>query len=359
MVIENVQAAYDIANAQMPGWDQIFIYVNSPHNGHGGRYGEKIQITSRNYVSSAAEYYIHETGHWLGALADEYAQGTADVDRANVTNKRNRDHIPWKLWIDPSTPIPTEFNPENHMNRVIGLYSRGDYVTYKPALRCMMNDGAGPFCSVCRQELVQAFYAQVPMVESELPEQGSVHAYRSGGPLEFSVKLGDYLPNTIQTLWTVDGQVMALDQTSFSFYPNSSTPSSVVIEAAITDTTYMVRPKGEESLTQKTVWRLDFDNPASDFTGSSHILGNPYPNPVRSTTVIPITVVRNSALSVALYNIRGQLVRQVDFGVLDRDQYRYTMQMTDGNGMLLPSGLYIIRAMGAGSNQLKKIIFLR
>jgi hypothetical protein len=114
----------------------------------------------------------HELGHALGGLVDEYGQrgwspGAGHFDSLgrprfgpvpNVVASLDLQKIPWKAWIEPTTPIPTPDQPE--FDTVIGAFEGGDLRNtgrWRPDRRCMMRGesfGFPPFCKVCRERLV-------------------------------------------------------------------------------------------------------------------------------------------------------------------------------------------------------------
>ncbi|QQS04934.1 MAG: hypothetical protein IPK50_22075 [Fibrobacterota bacterium] len=112
----------------------------------------------------------HELGHAIAGLSDEYA-GTGNGGTTffggvpvrapvyNIAATTEIDLIPWKVWISPSTPIPTPETEE--YDTTIGLFVGADYSVknrYKPSQHCMMrgvtwNNALPPMCVVCREAL--------------------------------------------------------------------------------------------------------------------------------------------------------------------------------------------------------------
>jgi hypothetical protein len=110
----------------------------------------------------------HELGHAIAGLSDEYS-GTGEVGTLffggvpveapvyNIAATTEIDLIPWKVWISPSTPIPTPATEE--YDTTIGLFVGADYSLknrYKPSQQCMMrgvtwNNALPPMCVVCRE----------------------------------------------------------------------------------------------------------------------------------------------------------------------------------------------------------------
>ena len=77
-------------------------------------------------------------------------------------------------------------------------------------------------------------------------------------------------------------------------------------------------------------------------TPSAFVLDANYPNPFNPATTIPLTVPAGAeAADVAIYNLLGQLVRQVWSGPLAAGEHRLTWDGRDGHGQLVSSGVYL------------------
>ena len=77
-------------------------------------------------------------------------------------------------------------------------------------------------------------------------------------------------------------------------------------------------------------------------TPSDFVLGANYPNPFNPATTIPLSVPDGAeAVDVAIYNLLGQLVRQVWSGPLAAGEHRLTWDGRDGQGQLVASGAYL------------------
>ena len=135
--------------------DHIILIVNTGGQGHGGE-------TLGNYVSLVSNgdpWWVlqHEMGHSIGHLLDEYTADNnptysgPDYEVANSATKADRYNVPWSHWVDPSTPVPTPFwiTPKNGIGIYVGgaTYAKG---TYRPSLRCRMDNSEDPFCQVCK-----------------------------------------------------------------------------------------------------------------------------------------------------------------------------------------------------------------
>ncbi|MDN5290732.1 MAG: hypothetical protein PWQ06_971, partial [Anaerophaga sp.] len=108
--------------------------------------------------------FVHETGHGLAGLGDEYYYNDSPIpdffDKEsepwppNLTTLVNFD-IKWKHLVADTVPIPTPQTPK--YKNVTGVFEGGGYSAkgiYRPALNCRMksNEAKG-FCEVCRQSI--------------------------------------------------------------------------------------------------------------------------------------------------------------------------------------------------------------
>jgi hypothetical protein len=206
LTFEN-KAFRDIA-ANAP-YEVVEILVNSATYGGGGIYGLYSTVAADN--AYAAYVFVHEFGHHIAALADEYY--TSDVaylpatDRIepwepNVTALVDPASLKWKDLVTPGTPLPTPWpkeqfeqytkeiqtrrrairaanQPESDMDalfreeerhdtsllnegpyaRRVGAFEGANYEArgyYRPQEDCIMftRDNV-PFCLVCRRAIEQ------------------------------------------------------------------------------------------------------------------------------------------------------------------------------------------------------------
>ena len=107
----------DVASA-VP-YDFMIILINEKTYGGGGIYNLYTTVSADNKY---AEYImIHELGHHMAALADEYytssvAYEVPDVKvepwETNITAMFEKNNLKWKDLVTPGTPLPTPWNKE-------------------------------------------------------------------------------------------------------------------------------------------------------------------------------------------------------------------------------------------------------
>ena len=206
LTFEN-KAFRDIA-ANAP-YDVVEILVNAGTYGGGGIYGQFSTVAADN--TWAGYVFVHEFGHHIAGLADEYY--TSDVaylpgaDRIepwepNATAPLDPANLKWKDLAQPGTPIPTPWakdeyeryaadtlqkrrqirgdnRPESEMDALfrqqrehdeallgggpqagtVGAFEGADYEArgyYRPQADCIMfTRDRVPFCLVCRRAIEQ------------------------------------------------------------------------------------------------------------------------------------------------------------------------------------------------------------
>lgn len=162
LTTEDFTAVRDAAS--LVPYDDICILVNSEKYGGGGIYNHYC-ISSVDHALSN-EVFIHELGHSLGGLADEYYNSSTAYNdffnlgiepwQPNLTTLVNFD-LKWKSLMDTETPIPTP--REEQYQNTIGVYEGGGYVNkgmYSPYIDCRMktNEAKG-FCPVCQDAIAK------------------------------------------------------------------------------------------------------------------------------------------------------------------------------------------------------------
>jgi hypothetical protein len=111
------QTIRDVASA-VP-YDCMVILVNERTYGGGGIYNLYTTVSVDNLFG---EYImVHEFGHHLGALADEYYTSSVSYEapkitvepwEVNITALLDRNNLKWKDLVEAGTPIPTPWNKE-------------------------------------------------------------------------------------------------------------------------------------------------------------------------------------------------------------------------------------------------------
>ncbi len=244
-------------NAALPAAkrDIVLVLVNdTTYGGSGGVYA----VASLD--PSAVELALHEIGHSFGGLADEYSGNNDDpscvlpATGVNVTSQTSRTKIPWKHWIDQSTPVPTGGSTPS----LPGLYAGAAYCdtgAYRPTYDSKMRTLGSPWDPINQEQLIEQMYRRVGPIDSSSPS-GSVLARQSSGLIELEVVPMQPATHDLTAFWTVDGAPAGNGRffsDSWEFYGDSGKHR---IEAWVEDQTPDVRSDPDHVLREIRTWRI-------------------------------------------------------------------------------------------------------
>jgi hypothetical protein len=170
LLVCNCSTALQVAQDQVPQFTVVLVVVNSNIYGGSGR-----SVGTYSLATGATEIAIHEMGHSIFRLADEYPvyAGPGETGHAhhpaaepaapNVTINTDRNSLKWRWALAETTKIPTMRNvncaavdnrPSTVPNGTVGLFEGAHYYhcdVYRPEYDCKMRALGVPFCHVCRQ----------------------------------------------------------------------------------------------------------------------------------------------------------------------------------------------------------------
>lgn len=151
-------------------WDGLLVVVNTPRRGGATLFTMGVGYASRN-SSDFPRIMIHESGHAIAKLADEYGGELPDIKflqgrslpnflpYANISTNLKRPK--WGGWISPDVvrarPTPEQDAPPER----IGVFEGGSYVNfgvYRPQAACMMKRHSAEFCAVCQEQWIKRIY---------------------------------------------------------------------------------------------------------------------------------------------------------------------------------------------------------
>jgi hypothetical protein len=90
----------------------------------------------------------------------------------------------------------------------------------------------------------------------------------------------------------------------------------------------------------------------------SHLIGS-YPNPFSQDTSIRYEMVKDAKVTLAVYNVKGQIVRTLENGLKAAGAHEITWDGKDKYGNKLASGVYIYRFTTGNVKQTQKAILLK
>lgn len=174
---------WQVARKSGVPFDALLVVVNTPRRGGATRFWMTVGYASRN-SSDFPRLMVHEAGHAIAKLADEYdyelpefrfLQGRSFpniLPFANVdTNGRNPK---WKAWTEDGTCQTCEG----------GTYTK--FGAFRPSQNCMMEASHYDYCPVCQEQWIKRIYKKSKIIDRFLPK-GKVVA-SIGENIQFSAK---------------------------------------------------------------------------------------------------------------------------------------------------------------------------
>ncbi|MDO5978041.1 M64 family metallopeptidase [Flavivirga spongiicola] len=289
---------HSVLSDNFPTYDQALILVNT--NVYGGSGGEfPMASTSANDIA------IHELGHSLFDLKDEYYPGDALAAEAiNMTQETDPTLVKWKNWIGLNG---------------IGIYPYGTSgvasTWNRPHQNCKMRYLGVPFCSVCKEGMIEKIHSLVSPIDSYTPISNTVS--NPSFPLDFHLNLIKPAPDPtiLESSWSLnadDNFATNVDDVSIS--ESDLNVGSNNLTAVITDNTTLLRIDNHETLHVYTVtWTIDHSSLGvkdieSEINNLSIVM---YPNPANTIANFKIESERGTNLKVDIMSLDGKKVKTV------------------------------------------------
>lgn len=246
----NTSANIVAAELRAPAQDTTLILVNTTR--YGGCAGGRAVFSAAN--GSAYEIAVHELGHSLARLDDEYAyNSTCRVGREGINTSADGSIGSWPEWIDDLGP-PREGAK---------YYQQ---CMFRPIGNCEMRALNGAFCPVCNQQWALTFFghsrvAPTAPIASKWPDS-SIGVQR-GVPVTFSVQTrlasGAGITNSI--VWTLQGPglpgITAIAGGSPTLDWTFTRPGSFILTCEVIADTNFVKPEKFGANRDAVTWNVD------------------------------------------------------------------------------------------------------
>jgi len=263
LCVDTFAAASYAENA--PDWDQIFAVANSTKYGGVGYPSSDIGTYSGGN-GSAPQIAIHELGHTLGNLADEYAYGGPtdysgpEPSARNVTTLSEAElasaGAKWADWLGVNDPM---------YDGLVSTFEGGQYSEtgiFRPTIDSMLRNLGREFNLPSAEGLVIEIWKTVSPIDSHTPtisplERDAVVAVDAAAPF-------------LNVRWFINGELVsagpALDLRNQNLSDGVNT-----ITAEVVDDTDLVRDEAARELymTERRAWTVVAL--AADLTGDGRI----------------------------------------------------------------------------------------
>ncbi|HCT46662.1 MAG: hypothetical protein CMJ35_04635 [Phycisphaerae bacterium] len=268
----NVSKAYTAA-ASAPDIDQVIAIANSSKYGGAG-YPSSNLGTAAGQNSAAVEIAIHEMGHSLGDLADEYTYGGPtnysgnEPSDANVSiydrDEQTDQQRKWWQWMDASV---------SGFDGPVSTYEGGNYSAsgiYRASNNSMMRSLSRPFNLPSAERLIRQIYLEVDPIDDGTPN-GSVLERDAMAWVQPMQPIGHDLSVT----WYLNDQIIlsAIGQTQLDLSTLTLLDGENTIRVDVVDPTPWVRNETIRSnfMSESRTFTVDVCTPAADLTGDGNV----------------------------------------------------------------------------------------
>lgn len=249
LYIRNTSQALADAALAPANEGRILVMVND------SRYGGCASTFAVSYNgTSMSEVQIHEMGHSVGGLADEYWYtgqnwGGGEPGEPNATADNTGSK--WAAWLGSNG---------------IGAFQGCRYCEfglYRPWPNCLMQSLGRPLCSVCSEALVLRAHNSSSAIDRPLPATTNFSIARG---VQQNFSFTDIAPPSSNVLitWRLDSVAVASATTSYTLDTAGLSLSRHSVEVELLDRTAFVRRDPTGLLRQVHRWDFDVTGPGPD-----------------------------------------------------------------------------------------------
>jgi hypothetical protein len=252
----NYRSIFPSTNNNLPA-----MLVNDPVSGGSDGGSSDYGKTAISSLGNVNTILVHESGHTLGNLGDEYTTAYPsfpNIQEPNTTTNTNYVSIQWNAWIATNTPLPTPFSLTYASS--VGLFEGAHYHPtnwYRPYENCCMQSFGVGFCPVCQEALVVAIYGKTRPLDGYWPPTNTLNVTLPQS-LAFNLTLLQPATHRLSVQWRTNGVVVGgATNPALSVWPLQLGNGTNKVEADVWDATSMVRTDTRKVLKQTNTWTLN------------------------------------------------------------------------------------------------------
>ncbi len=257
---------------------RILVMVND------SRYGGCASTFAVSYTGSQmSEVQIHEMGHSIGGLADEYdypnstyTGGEPGEPNATISSAGQK----WSIW--QGTGGISAFEGCRYYRRGI----------FRPRSDCQMRSLGRIHCAVCTEALVLATYRRATPIGNPVPATSSVTLLRPATQV-FGFTNSAPASSATTITWRLDGQTVQSGSTSYTLASTNVATGPHLLEVEVQDNTNLVRRDPGGLLRPKQVWNVLIQDPTVPDLTIELLRANPIWLQVGASLSIDTTVKNN------------------------------------------------------------------
>ncbi len=336
-IAPNTTRITNVLAANFPNYDQVFIVGNSPqYGGSGGAYA----VFTANTASS--EIAAHEMGHSFAGLADEYYAGDQYfAEKINMTQESDETLIKWKNWLEAP----------NSVGIVPYCCGGNSDLWFKPnSGSCKMEQLNLPYCSVCKEGIVEKIHSLVNTILSFTPANATA-IEASQTPIDFQLtELLRPIPNTLHIKWQFDTTISDTNSETFQLNPTALTDGLHILTASVVDETPLIRVDNHATVHISTVtWSINKSNlGVQTNTTTNKIAYTLYPNPTSEVLHLAFDLEQPATVAIDIVSLDGKIVQQFAEKKMVSGKFEENLAIEN---IAVGSYIAVVKINGAAYNQ--------
>jgi len=340
----------------VPGADHVLAVANSTKYGGAGYTGSDLATYSGGNAS-ATEVAIHEMGHSLGRLADEYDYGDGSTWTGPETSERNTSILnatamatagtKWTAWLG---------DPRTAYDGPVGTYEGAgynQYGLYRPTFSSKMRALNRPFNLPSIEGLILEFYGIVSPIDDATPPATPL----TWGSTVF-VDPVDPVDAPLTIRWFLDGQPMlGLHADTLIVDSIGVSPGVHTLSVEVVDETPWVRDEAARAarMTESRSWTLTIPPPAGIEPVTTRGLAlSVSPAPFTDAATLRYRLPATGRVRLTAHDVAGRTLAVLRDGVDGPGWHDAPLDVR-----ALPTGLVVFRLETDGSVITRKAVRVR
>ncbi|HOD53139.1 MAG TPA: Ig-like domain-containing protein, partial [Candidatus Cloacimonadota bacterium] len=186
-----------------------------------------------------------------------------------------------------------------------------------------------------------------PLIVTSTPDSSTIHV-EALIETTFSIVAEDVEGDSLSFVWMINDVVAETDSAQFNTIFDQE--GTYTVKVIVSDSTDSVEHEWQVIVTPNSI---------DDHLISATVLKGNYPNPFNPTTHIRFDLKQNGPVKINIYNIKGQLVKQLLNDSYKAGHHTVTWNGKDDRGKSVSSGVYFYHMQSSDYSAVRKMMMIK